>query len=99
MESTPLAAGVDSELKGRAGGQMAVLEDTVKIQLSEPVYLPELVSFLRERGCLAYLIEDSATIAATVPDPAEHEDAPTIRGLAEQWRFAHPLVGVTITDG
>jgi hypothetical protein len=92
--------GVGSEQKrGSSATQMVVLEDIVKIQLSEPSLLPELVAFLRDHGCLAYLIEESATVAVTMPDLTDLEEAGAIQGLADQWRFAYPLVTVTVSNG
>jgi hypothetical protein len=72
--------------------------DSMKIQLSEPLLLPDLVGFLRDHGCLAYVIEDAATIVATVPDLPDGEDARAIRRLTAQWRFAHPLVNVNVNE-
>jgi hypothetical protein len=66
------------------------------LQLSNKLLLPDLVAFLRAGGCLACLVDDVPAVFATVPDLVGLDETEAIRGLADQWRFAHPMVEVTV---
>jgi hypothetical protein len=63
----------------------------MKIHLSEPGLVPDLVAFLREHGCVA-TAEGAGEITVLAPDPAAVGGTRTVTVLAEQWRYAHPRV-------
>ena len=70
----------------------------MKLHPSDPSFLPDLLAFLREHGCIAYTREGAGEIVAMVPELPGGEETRVIRGLVQRWRSAHPTVEVDLTE-
>jgi hypothetical protein len=68
----------------------AVITAAVRIRLSEPVLLPDLLAFLRGSGCIAYYVPGTDEVEALAPHLfGAHEQAEIGRLLA-RWRSEQP---------
>jgi hypothetical protein len=70
----------------------------VKIHLSDPVLLPDLLAYLRANGCLALHLEGAGVLVAEIPDLHGPDEDAAIVDLAVRWRCAHPWVAVGYSD-
>jgi hypothetical protein len=68
----------------------------MRVRPSDPSFLPDLLAFLREAGCLAHYVDGTDAVMAWYPELPEHEEERLIRGLCERWRQAHPKVEVVV---
>ena len=69
----------------------------MKISPSDPSFVPDLLAFLREHGCLAYSAGEGE-ITAMVPELTSVEETRVLRGLVKRSRLVHPLVEVDIRE-
>jgi hypothetical protein len=59
----------------------------VRIRVSDPVRLGELLSYLRARGCIAYVIgEQIDTIEALLPHLFGRHETDAVAELVAAWR-------------
>jgi hypothetical protein len=68
----------------------------MNVCVSEPHLTPDLLAYLRGRGCIAYS-EVGGEITALAPDLTGAEEAQAVTALATEWGFAHPGVDVMVT--
>jgi len=62
----------------------------MRISVTNPDHLRNLVHFLRVRGCIAYATEDSQVIEAFRARSSGAVDEGAIRDLVEAWLAANP---------
>jgi hypothetical protein len=84
-----------AEVYERSG---SVISCVMRIAVEDQSYVSDLVRFLRERGCMAYVPGDGTTIEVIRPrsfDQETHE----IRQLAQAWRTVRaPEVALRFVD-
>lgn len=71
---------------------------TLRIELTEPNHVRELVRFLRARGCIAYRIERSLAIEALRPLAPAGQERAELTELLAAWRAEHPTAALSETD-
>jgi hypothetical protein len=63
----------------------------MEIRVTDPARLGELLSYLRERGCIAYVVGDQAdTIEALVPHLFGRPESAAIGELVTAWQAENP---------
>jgi hypothetical protein len=70
----------------------------MRIKLSDPTLMPELLTFLRSRGCIAYSDEEQKGIEALRPHSFGQNESKELADLLDQWRTRHPLVTIDLTS-
>jgi hypothetical protein len=60
----------------------------MKIKLSNPALLGDLVTFLRKEGCVAYY--EGSGVEAGRPRSFGAQEAQEIRAIVGRWRNEHP---------
>lgn len=69
----------------------------MRVNVSDPAYLPELVDDLLHGGCLPAVV-GAATLQVIYPDAANAEEARTELGFfLRAWRQRHPGVELTFS--
>jgi hypothetical protein len=63
------------------------------IRLSDNLHVPDLLAFLRERGCIAYAVGDPPVVE--VVEPERERD---VRRLLEIWLADRAALGVELVD-
>jgi hypothetical protein len=58
----------------------------VRIELDDQAYVGDLLRFLRERGCIAYVPGDGTTIEVIRPRSFGDQESHEIRQLAQEWQ-------------
>lgn len=66
----------------------------MRIRLSEPALLPDLLAFLRESGCIAYYVAGTEELEAVTPHLFGADERTAVGRLVERWREEHPSVEV-----
>lgn len=62
----------------------------MRIRLSQPALLPELLSFLRRAGCIAYYVPDAEELEALLLHRFGAAESRELRALLERWQQRHP---------
>jgi hypothetical protein len=70
----------------------------MKVRLSDPGLVGDLLRFLRERGCIAYVVDDFQTIEVVRPHAVGAAEEAEVRSLVQEWQLANPGAAVQI-DG
>jgi anionic cell wall polymer biosynthesis LytR-Cps2A-Psr (LCP) family protein len=65
------------------------------IRVSDESLLPELLSFPRDSGCIAYYSAGADEIEAIYPHVSGEREMHKIRNLLTSWRVDHPGIGMT----
>ena len=60
----------------------------MKIKLSNPALLGDLLTFLRKEGCVAYY--EGSGVEAVRPRSFGEQEAEEIRAIVGRWRNEHP---------
>jgi hypothetical protein len=68
----------------------------MKIKLSDPALLGDLLTFLRKEGCVAYY-EGSGVEAVRLRSFGERE-AEELRAIVGRWRNEHPETVIELED-
>lgn len=69
----------------------------MRVNVSDPEYLPELVDDLLDGGCIPAVV-DPATLEVIYPDAVDAREARTELGFfLRAWRSAHPNVELTFS--
>jgi hypothetical protein len=64
----------------------------MNIEISDPSQLSSLLCFLREHGCIAYVLEDVSLIEVVRPHSFGRSGDNELKALAAQWSAEHPEV-------
>jgi hypothetical protein len=71
----------------------------VRIRLSEPALLPDLLAFLRGRGCIAYYVSGTEELEAITPNLFGADEQAELGRLLARWSDEHPSAeAVTLAD-
>jgi hypothetical protein len=70
----------------------------MQIKRDEPSYVPGLVSFLRERSCIAYVLVDQTTIDVIRPNSFGQQEADEIGAILRTWQIKTPEDRFSITE-
>jgi hypothetical protein len=70
----------------------------MRIELDDPSRAPELLHFLRERGCIAYVLDDTTTIEVIEPESSSTHEMNRLDPILKTWRTRHPEIGFTLTE-
>ena len=70
----------------------------MRMKLDDPVHAAALVRFLRERECIAYVVDTPTTIEVIRAHSAGSQEAEEIRSRLITWRLQNPDVGFRVTD-
>ena len=70
----------------------------MQITLDDPSRAPELLQFLRERGCIAYVLDDTTTIEVIEPESPSTHEINRLEPILKTWRAKHPEIGFTLID-
>jgi hypothetical protein len=62
----------------------------VRIRLSEPALLPDLLAFLRGSGCIAYFVPGTEEVEAMTPHLFGADEQAEIGRLLARWKSEHP---------
>jgi hypothetical protein len=68
----------------------------VRISLADLDHVPDLLSYLRGRGCIAYATGETQVIEVLGPDGSNSREPFEVRTLVEAWLAANPTVAVQI---
>jgi hypothetical protein len=68
----------------------------MKIKLSHPALLGDLLTFLREEGCVAYY--EGNGVEAVRPRSFGEREAEEIRAIVGRWRNEHPEALIELED-
>jgi hypothetical protein len=68
----------------------------MKLTLMDESLLPDLLSFLRREGCVAYY--ESGSIEAVRPHSFGEHEASELRSIAERWHDEHPEAQIEMTE-
>jgi hypothetical protein len=68
----------------------------MKIKLSHPALLGDLLTFLREEGCVAYY--EGTGVEAVRPRSFGEREAEEIRAIVGRWRNEHPEALIELED-
>jgi hypothetical protein len=60
----------------------------MKIKLSDPTLLGDLLAFLRKEGCVAYY--EGSGVEAVRPHSFGEQEAEELRAIVGRWRNEHP---------
>jgi hypothetical protein len=71
-------------------GADAVTTAAVRIRLSEPALLPDLLAFLRGSGCIAYFVPGTEEVEAMTPHLFGADEQAEIGRLLARWKSEHP---------
>jgi hypothetical protein len=92
-EYSPGPAGSIRNVRGIVAPRLAadeVITAAVRIRLSEPALLPDLLAFLRASGCIAYYVPGTEEVEALTPHLFGAEERAEIGRLLARWRDGHP---------
>lgn len=64
----------------------------MRIELDDPAHADALVRFLRERECIAYVIDTPTAIEVIRPHSVGSQEADEIRARLDSWRLQNPEV-------
>jgi hypothetical protein len=68
----------------------------MKIKLSHPALLGDLLTFLRQEGCFAYY--EGSGVEAVRPRSFGEREAEEIRAIVGRWRNEHPEALIELED-
>jgi hypothetical protein len=68
----------------------------MKIKLSDSALLGDLLTFLREEGCVAYY--EGSGVEAVRPRSFGEREAEEIRAIVGRWRNEHPEALIELED-
>jgi hypothetical protein len=68
----------------------------MKIKLSNPALLGDLLTFLRKEGCVAYY--EGSGVEAVRPRSFGEREAEEIRAIVGRWRNEHPEELIELED-
>ena len=68
----------------------------MRVRLTDPVQVSDLLSFLRERGCIAYQVADLNTIEVLRPEAVGGREPGEIRALVRRWQALNPAAAVEL---
>ena len=68
----------------------------MKLTLTDESLLPDLLSFLRKEGCVAYY--DSGGVEAVRPHSFGAQEATGLRAITERWWAEHPEAQVEMSE-
>jgi hypothetical protein len=68
----------------------------MKIKLSHPALLGDLLTFLRKEGCVAYY--EGSGVEAVRPRSFGEREAEEIRAIVGRWRNEHPEALIELQD-
>ena len=68
----------------------------MRITLADESLMPDLLSFLRREGCVAYY--EGGGIEAVRPHAFGLQEANELRGIAKRWWEEHPEAQVEMSD-
>jgi hypothetical protein len=68
----------------------------MRIALTDESLLPDLLSFLRKEGCVAYY--EVGGIEAVRPHSFGAQEASELRGIAKRWWDEHPEAQIEMSD-
>jgi hypothetical protein len=68
----------------------------MKIKLSHPALLGDLLTFLRQEGCVAYY--EGSGVEAVRPRSFGEREADEIRAIVGRWRNEHPEALIELED-
>lgn len=69
----------------------------MRVHVSDPSYVPELVDDLLEGGCVPAAL-DRTTVEVTHPEAGDAKEARTeLTFFLRAWQFAHPGVQLTLS--
>jgi hypothetical protein len=70
----------------------------LRISLDNPSQAPVLLQFLRERECIAYVLEDMETIEVIRPHAFDRQEVAEIEAILKTWRTKNPDIGFSVSD-
>ena len=68
----------------------------MRITLTDESLLPDLLSFLRKEGCVAYY--ESGSIEAVRPHSFGEQEASELRAIAKRWWNEHPEAQINMSE-
>ena len=68
----------------------------MKLTLTDESLLPDLLSFLRKEGCVAYY--EGGGIAAVRPHSFGEQEATELPAIAKRWRGEHPETQIEMLE-
>jgi hypothetical protein len=68
----------------------------MKIRLSDPALLGDLLAFLRTEGCVAYY--EGGGVEAVRPRSFGEREAEELRAIVGRWRNEHPEALIELED-
>jgi hypothetical protein len=68
----------------------------MRIELDDPSYVTGLVSFLRERSCIAYVLDDQTTIEVIRPSSFGLQEIQEIGAILRTWQIKNPEIRLSI---
>ena len=68
----------------------------MRITLTDESLMPDLLSFLRKAGCVAYY--EGGGIEAVRPHSFGAQEVTELRTIARQWREEHPEAQIEMTE-
>jgi hypothetical protein len=71
-------------------------EPRMKLMLTDESLLPDLLSFLRKEGCVAYY--EGSGIEAVRPHSFGEQEASELRAIAKRWWAEHPEAQVEMSE-
>jgi hypothetical protein len=69
----------------------------MRIELEDPSYVAGLVSFLRERSCIAYVLDDQSTIEVLRPGAFGLRETQEIGAILRTWQIKNPEARLSIS--
>ena len=70
----------------------------MRIELEDPSYISGLVSFLRERSCIPYLLDDQRTIEVLRSHAFGSEETQQIQAILRTWQIKNPEARISIGE-
>jgi hypothetical protein len=70
----------------------------MRLRVDDPSYVSALVSFLRERSCIAYVLDDQTTIEVIRPHSFGQREVDEIGAILRTWQMKLPGARFAITE-
>jgi len=70
----------------------------MRLRPDDPSYVSALVSFLRERSCVAYVLDDQVTIEVIRPHSFGQQEIDEIAAILRTWQTKSPEARFAIMD-
>jgi len=70
----------------------------VRIELDDPMHADALVRFLRERECIAYVVDTPTTVEVIRARSVGSQEADEIRARLNSWRLQNPEVEFRVLE-